>query len=937
MVNDRGFECPDSLFLLCKRQYFMYNTLIVSMLYEETCMRKDYSQYSPLQYSIYHKHIDARAAEYVSFPCTLSGEIQDYLRSRGIDKLYSHQAEMFEQAALGKNIVITTSTASGKTLSFLLPVIQEILRNPSTRAIFLYPTKALASDQMRAIESVIAFFGSSRISAGVYDGDTPPNERQRIRRSANIILTNPDMLNSAFLPNHSGAGFSFLFSNLKYVVIDELHTYRGAFGSHLANVFRRLNRICAFYKTSPHFFCSSATIANPVELAENITDHKFILIDKDGSPAPEKDYYFIQPPEYNHSSDSDPVNRKPVTSVAKELIPELVVQGHSFIAFCKSRKAVEIVVKESKELLSAADPGVMNYSDLISGYRGGYKPEERKEIEQKMVSGALKGLVSTNALELGIDIGKVDTTIIIGFPGTRASFWQQSGRAGRSGKKSDTFLILDIGPVDQFLAAFPDWLFNGSTENAVINKNNLFIQLAHARAAAAELPLTLDDMSTFPSLGEIAPILMNAGEIKMDHGRFAWSGSNYPAGDFSLRNIDKERYKLIENTTGEHIEEFDTLQAFREIHKGSVYMHAGQSYLVTSFDKIDHCAYCESFGGNYFTEPFLENTSEPIRMQGKKPIFRTTAFWGDVSVTTIVKGHKKIQFHNHDNLGYETIDELSNTINTEGVYLAIPENVRKTLLQFRVKGFRDHMDGLAFALLNAAKALTMTDQSDIGVIIGLDPEKHESAILIHDLYIGGMGYSEKCFENYDYIIEHAIEQVKGCKCKNGCPACVGDHLMDKSLVLWGLENLIQETTAPADIASKTPPSLGLKYNPHSRTKEKKPFSIDTISEKWDEFRTFIRGTGEANSAFLSSSVSMIEISDGRITLVVDNMISALLVSDESNNQEIKNTLNYYIEMSAYPSFSTGRYQLDAKVSNPTNTIDRESLIARHYNVLTENK
>jgi Distinct helicase family with a unique C-terminal domain including a metal-binding cysteine cluster len=446
------------------------------------------------RYIIDTKRIPARTAAYSAYPAELLPEIQDYLRQSGIQKLYQHQADMFLQAIAGSNIVITTSTASGKTLSFLLPVLQQILKDPQSRAIFIYPTKALASDQYRALKPILDYFGKGKIDAGVYDGDTPVNERSRIRNSSNIILTNPEMLNSAFLPHHNQSGFNFIFSNLKFVIIDELHTYRGAFGSHLSNIFRRLNRVCHYYNSSPQFFCSSATIANPVELAQTICGKDFVLIDKDGSPAPEKQYTLVQPPYVG----SDKAYRKPVSDIAAELVPYLTVTKHSFIAFCKSRKAVEVVLKESRDHLKNDGISGADYSGLISGYRGGYRPEERKEIERKMVNGQLRGLISTNALELGIDIGKIDTTVIAGYPGTRASFWQQSGRAGRSGFSSNTYFILDNLPFDQFIAVDPEWLFQSKSENAVVDPNNLFIQLAHVRAAAAELPLALDDIAVFP-------------------------------------------------------------------------------------------------------------------------------------------------------------------------------------------------------------------------------------------------------------------------------------------------------------------------------------------------------------------------------------------------------------------------------------------------------
>lgn len=379
------------------------------------------------------KTIPARSAVLSDFPETLSTELRDYLRSQGIEQCYCHQAEMFDAARSGHNVIITTSTSSGKTLSFLLPVVQKILEDSTTRAIFIYPTKALAHDQYRNLVPILEYFGPQRIQAGIYDGDTPPSERSRIRKNANIILTNPEMLNASFIPNHSVYGFNHVFSKLRFLVIDELHYYRGAFGSHMANIMRRLNRICRYYQCTPQYLCSSATIANPVELAENICGGKFQLIEKDGSPSPEKNIFFWQPPLIR-----DTQYRRTPEAEAAELIPLLVEQDFKFIAFCKTRREVEVVLKEVRDKLCNMDskPSLgKNLSHLVAGYRGGYTPEERKEIESKLATGRLAGVVSTNALELGIDIGKLDLVVEAGFPGTKASFWQQLGRAGRRGER----------------------------------------------------------------------------------------------------------------------------------------------------------------------------------------------------------------------------------------------------------------------------------------------------------------------------------------------------------------------------------------------------------------------------------------------------------------------------------------------------------------------
>ncbi|KZL90393.1 DEAD/DEAH box helicase [Clostridium magnum] len=880
---------------------------------------------------IYNKIIPKREAIYENFPSTLSEELCGYLSEKGITKLYCHQAEMFEKAIEKNNIVITTSTASGKTLSFLLPVIQDILSNPLARAIFIYPTKALASDQYRAILPYLEFFGENRISAGVYDGDTPVNERSRIRKSANIILTNPEMLNGAFLPNHSKFGFDFIFSNLKYVVIDELHTYRGAFGSHLANVFRRLGRICRYYNSSPQYLCSSATIANPVELAEEICGQKFIRIYKDGSPAAERKYALVQPPKIM-GKDKKYYGQVQTTTVAADLIPDLVESGNSFIAFAKSRRNVEVVLKESRDKLESESFFGASLKDKISGYRGGYTPLERKEIENKMVTGVLRGLISTNALELGIDIGKIDTTVLVGYPGTRASFWQQTGRAGRSGGECTNYFILDSLPFDQYIGVNPDWLFERGSENAVIDKNNLLIQLAHIRAAAAEIPLTLDDISLFPDLGETIPVLIRASELISQSGKFAWSGNSYPAGDFSLRNIDKYRYKLINKENNKEITEMDEMQAFREIHNGAIYMHDGVQYQVIKLDLESRTAYAVPFNGNYYTMPG-SNTNIRI-IQGSKEIYykRVKVTFGDVNVDEIVYMYKKLQFHNHQNLGFEQLEKpLSKDFDTESTWVKVPDNVVKVyrrLLQESENGKlirNNHFEGLCYAMKNAAMMATMTEQEDIGVSMSNSAVQisgdfsAEVYMFIYDKYIGGLGYSEKAFDIIAQIIDNAIKMVGGCKCENGCAACIGDYKLDKAVVLWGLKNLLEEIEAPKDIKL-------VEYGPS--TFIKKPFQFSELPEKWNEFCEHLKGNGDTFAAFLST-IPRVEIDNSVLMLVTNNAFYKEWIMEESNKRSLINIISFHTEA---PLGIDLRIILDNTENNRT---DVKNKLQRRYDNLVK--
>lgn len=878
---------------------------------------------------VYKKTIPEREGQYVDFPEKLNPELREYLEDHGVEELYCHQAEMFEQAYRGRNVVITTSTASGKTLSFLLPVIQEILENPLARAIFIYPTKALAADQYRAIRPYVEYFGEHRVSAGVYDGDTPVSERSRIRKSANIILTNPEMLNGAFLPNHSKYGFDFIFANLKYVVIDELHTYRGAFGSHLGNVFRRLERVCRYYHSAPQFLCSSATIANPVELASEICGKPFVCVEKDGSPAAERRYFFIQPPKIM-GSDNHYYGQTLSTTVAADLLPQLMESGNTFIAFTKSRKNVEVILKETRDKLLAEGFLGDQKVDEISGYRGGYTPEERKEIESRMVTGSLKGLVSTNALELGIDIGKIATTVLVGYPGTKASFWQQTGRAGRNGTVSSNYMILENQPFDQYIALNPDWLFQGGTETAVVDKNNLLIKLCHIRAAAAEIPLTLDDIALFPDLGETIPVLLKMEEVANQNGRFAWSGGEFPAGDFSMRNIDKNKYKLINKENGKNITEMDESQAFREIHEGAVYMHDGISYQVLTLDLETKSAYAVPFQGNYYTVAGGETNIHVIHEHKSRELACTTVHFGDVNVDDYIYMYKKLQFHNHQNLGFEELNRpLNKDYDTESVWIKLPEEVVRVYrgLLTRTPGGQmvrnDHFEGLCYALKNAALMVTMTEQEDIGVTSSnmsvelATDTSNEVFLYFYDCYVGGLGFSEKIYDLMDKVIANAIDLVGNCSCEDGCVACVGDYKLDKQMVLWGLKSLMEVCKAPEGIKQ-------VDYAP--MVFRRKEYQFDLLKDQWPFFCKKIQENGESYSAFLNTVLS-VEVNERILTLILNSQFYLDWVMEPNNKKSLMNIIECYVEVPAGYSINA---RLDGDNLERKNTQDK---ILRRYDSL----
>ncbi len=750
--------------------------------------------------------IPAREAVLAPLPAGLHPALQETLAARGIDRLYSHQVEAFEAASAGENVVVTTGTASGKSLAYLLPVIQATLDDPSARTLLLFPTKALTQDQLRGVLGLVDHLATRtdvaapRIAAGVYDGDTTPAERTKVRDRANLVLTNPDMLHSALLPSHGRRGFAHLFRNVRYIVIDELHSYRGAFGAHVANLMRRLLRVCAHHGSTPRFLCSSATIANAREHAEALCHRRFRLIDRDGSPSAGKVVHFWQPPLTERDT------RRPVTAELATLLPHLIAARHRTIAFCRSRKETEIVLKESRDRLR--DVAGHDEGYLLAGYRGGYTPEERRQVERSLVDGSLVGVVSTNALELGIDIGALQVVVQGGFPGTRASFWQQLGRAGRRDELAHAIVVLAVSPTDQFIGEHPDWLVGQPAEHAVVDRDNLAIQLAHVRAAAAELPLSLDDAAVFPDLGEIVVVLERAGEVREALGSWHWTGGLFPAGEVSLRNLHNDRFKVVNRATGTTLTEMSRPQVYREAHTRAVYLHDGVQYQVEALDLVQHVAAVTEVEQNFYTQPDVRTAIDVLLTQEQRSLGLTDAAFGDVRVDDVVVGYKMLEFHNHQNLGYEALHEpLRLVLETEAVWVTVPEAVLAVLGGER----EDALAGMVHALGACARLYTMAERSDLCAtsfhVAALDTGRTATALVCYDSHPGGLGYAAKAYERLDEVLTAALGLVERCRCQRGCPACVGRWSRDPRLVGWALRRLREEVPVPAAAPGESPAPL----------------------------------------------------------------------------------------------------------------------------------
>lgn len=826
--------------------------------------------------------IPRREACLAALPDDLHPILRDALIERGLDPLFSHQEEMFRGAQDGRNMVITTGTASGKSLSYYLPVLQSVLNDDANRALFLFPTKALGQDQLRGLMELIGELEGVQITAGVYDGDTPPNERKKIRDKAHLILTNPDMINAGWLPNHGKSGFSHVFRNIRYIVVDEMHVYRGAFGSHFANVMRRLRRVCQHHGSNPQILCSSATIANPADLAARLFEQPFTHIARDGSPAAAKTIHFCQ------STQRIGNVRRTVVEEMATLLPGLIAERKRTIAFCRSRKDTEVVLKEVRDALSSVDGG-HDESSLIAAYRGGYTPNERREVANALVENRLIGVVSTNALELGVDIGGLEVVVQGGFPGTRASFWQQVGRAGRRESESLAFVLLAMTPLDQYIASDPDWVLRERAESAVVDPDNLMIQLAHVRAAAAELPLTLDDAATFPDLAEVVAVLEEAQEVRELYGAYHWQGGPHPAGDFSLRTVDDARFKIVEKTEGRTLTEMDRPQTYHEAHPRAVYLHDGQEYLVEHLDLTKRVATVTPVDQDFYTEPDVRTKIDVIREQTREVLGETSVSFGDVRVHEVTVGYKMLQFRNHQNLGYEALDEkLAIEMETEALWIPLPEKVLAVLGEVVV----DAMRGMVHALQSRARMRVMAERSDLRGSSFHAPDSQSgrmrTALILHDTFPGGLGFASRASVCVGELLTEANSMLDSCWCENGCAGCVGDFRIRRDVVRWALQSLLKETAPPADLVRQST-DVALNHDAQSKI----PF--DALTNDWQSFSERALEAGFDGAGFLQV-VSEVRIRNDRLTLSVNGTDLRSWSGGDVTNRRIEGLVSSMVDV-----------------------------------------
>ena len=717
----------------------------------------------------YHKHFPARPAVLEDVNQSLDEGLKSYLSNMNITKLYRHQRQAIDEALAGKNTVIVTSTASGKTLCYNLPVLNTLLQSQNTASIYLFPTKALSRDQLRTLTGMISTIEPG-ILCGVYDGDTPGEERKQLRQNGRIILTNPDMLHTGILPNHKlWGGF---FRNLKFVVIDEIHSLRGIFGSNVANVIRRLRRISEFYGAEPQFICASATINNPKKHAENLTGVKFSVINNDGSPKGEREFLLWNPPL--RSKEGIPA-RKSASSVAVQLLPILLSENIKVINFARARKTTELIIKYLKQSLGN-NPATAHMLDKVDSYRGGFLPNERREIERKLAGGQINAVISTNALELGIDIGFLDACIISDYPGSLASLRQQAGRAGRKQKPSLVIFIANDNPVDQYFMRNPEYIFEKEVECAVIEYENIFILAKHILCAAKELPIAAEDKKFFGKLlQEVLKIFMEEGIIQKNDEEYKYLKNDYPAATVKIRTTSEDIYTIYsrDDEKKEEIGTIDEHSAFQTVHEGAVYLHRNETYIVEELD-IKNCkAYLRQRDLDYFTDPSSQTEIVEKEIEENEGFHECRKYTGVVVVKKRIEFYKKVKFYTLENVGFGTINLPAVNLETTGFWLAIPDNVissgsEKYGWDFISSG----LDGVKNVLAHLATIFVMCDKSDIGCESLASDQRGEHKIYLYDNYPGGIGYAEKTYERFDEIAPAILEHIKNCPCEYGCPSCV---------------------------------------------------------------------------------------------------------------------------------------------------------------------
>ena len=710
--------------------------------------------------------LPARPARHGELSIPLPAPLAESLAAQGIERLYTHQVQAIEALRGGLDVVVVTGTASGKSLCYHLPVLERQLVEPEATALYLYPTKALAQDQLKGLMRLAAGHPDilKRLRAGVYDGDTQPTTRRKLRDEGNLLLSNPDMLHQGILPSHAKWG-RFLRA-LRYVVVDEMHAYRGIFGSHVANVIRRLQRIVSHHGGEFRVVLCSATIRNPGELAAGLTGRNVTVVDDDGAPRGEKHFVFWNPPY----ADDARIERRSSNVEGCSLFTTLIEQGAQSLAFTKSRVAAELVYRYARERLDRIAPGL---GERIRPYRGGYLPEDRREIERALFSGELRGVVSTNALELGVDIGGLDAVVMIGAPPTLASAWQQAGRAGRKGAPALAVLVAYNDTVDQYLMRHPEYFFGRSPEAACIDPHNPYILAQQLACAAHELPLSAEDDAAFgPQTQAILGALEEAGETRSIDGRAYWAKTDFPAASVNLRTISNDTYTIMDATRNNAVVgTVDAISALELVYPEAIYLHEGETCFVRELDLKQKVAYVEPRAVDYYTQPVLE-TQIRVRGELQKREWRgESVTLGEVTYAWQTVAMKKIKFHSLDAIGYHTLELPKLTLETTGFWFAPSEAAWSAVARAGLNPI-EGLSGVRNLFLTLLSMLAMCDPSDLGGMID-SSNLGRSALFVFDRYPGGLGFAEQGYARLEELATAALAHLEACECGSGCPSCVG--------------------------------------------------------------------------------------------------------------------------------------------------------------------
>jgi DEAD/DEAH box helicase domain-containing protein len=703
-------------------------------------------------------------AEYAVLPSGIDERLLGALSRRGIKALYSHQAQAFNLVRQGLDVTVVTPTASGKTICYNLPVLDSILKDSSSRALYVFPTKALSQDQVAELQQLITLMNED-IKTYTYDGDTPQSARRAIRQAGHIVVTNPDMLHTAILPHHTK--WVKLFENLKYIVLDEIHQYRGVFGSHFANVLRRLLRITRFYGSRPQFICCSATIANPGELAARLAGRDTSVVDRNGAPRGAKHFVFYNPPVVNHQLGI----RRSSLLEAQKITSRFLNHEVQTIVFTNSRVNTELLVTYLK---NAVDRGVKD-DGSVRGYRGGYLPNERRQIERDLRSGKVRAVVSTNALELGIDVGRLDACVMAGYPGTIASTWQRAGRAGRRTGESCAVLVASSNPLDQYIIQNPEFFFGNSPEHALINPNNLYILLNHTKCAAFELPFEDDEQFGVKDTANILSALEQAKLLHHSQGKWYWTAEDFPAEDISLRSASAESFVVIDTTNDPRVIAFvDRVSAPMLIHEEAIYIHESRQYHVDKLDYDEKKAYVHEVNVDYYTDANLAVTMRVLDVLRDRKGAPFTKGMGEVLATAMVTMFKKIKLYTHENVGAGRVHLPEEQMHTSACWLAFDPEVTTGLRPDQVQSA---LVGVSNLLYNIAPAFLMADPRDLRVVTEVKaPFLGLPAIYIYDAYPGGIGLAEKLYDILEQVVRACLDHVSTCGCEDGCPSCAGSVL-----------------------------------------------------------------------------------------------------------------------------------------------------------------